>query len=57
MNEAVNALKTGSPDAIDKVLGFQVDKNHRKHVDKFIKEVRTVTVFCLNYYNYQYFFV
>jgi len=38
VNDVVNALKNGNPDAIDKVLGFQVEKNRRKHVDNFIKE-------------------
>jgi len=44
VNDVVNALKNGNPDAIDKVLEFQVEKNRRKHVDNFIKEVRTLLV-------------
>ncbi|XP_015379775.1 PREDICTED: MICOS complex subunit Mic60-like isoform X2 [Diuraphis noxia] len=38
VNEVVHALKNGNPDAIDKVLGFQVEKNRRKHINNFIKE-------------------
>lgn len=40
MNDAVNALKNGNSDAIDKVLNIQVDKHRRKHLNNFFKEVR-----------------
>ncbi|XP_022162835.1 MICOS complex subunit Mic60-like isoform X2 [Myzus persicae] len=38
VNDVVRALKNGTPEAIDKVLGFQVEKNRRKHMNNFIKE-------------------
>lgn len=36
--DVVRALKNGNPEAIDKVLGFQVEKNRRRHMNNFIKE-------------------
>ncbi|XP_003240956.1 MICOS complex subunit Mic60 isoform X1 [Acyrthosiphon pisum] len=38
VNDVVHALKNGNPEAIDKVLGFQVEKNRRRHMNNFINE-------------------
>ncbi|XP_060833624.1 MICOS complex subunit Mic60-like isoform X2 [Rhopalosiphum padi] len=38
VNDVVHALKNGKPEAIDKVLGFQVEKNRRRHMNNFINE-------------------
>lgn len=38
VNDVVHALKNGNPEAINKVIGFQVEKNRRQHMDNFINE-------------------
>ncbi|XP_025194019.1 MICOS complex subunit Mic60-like [Melanaphis sacchari] len=38
VNDVVRALKNGNSEAIDKVLGFQVEKNRRRHMNNFINE-------------------
>ncbi|XP_027837338.1 MICOS complex subunit Mic60-like isoform X1 [Aphis gossypii] len=38
VNDVVHALKNGNPEAINKVIGFQVEKNRRRHMDNFINE-------------------
>lgn len=57
VNEVVNALKNGNPDAIEKVLNIQVEKNRRQHLNDFFNEVKTVVLFKLVLCLYYFFFL